>query len=126
MAARLWAGEEPSVAVRRRLFVVNDEPVALWDSYYPREVAEGTALAQHERIAGGAYGLIEEPGRSDRATAAALDRRLGVPDAHATRGRDASAAPGVPVVRILRTVYDSDGQAVEVPAIEVLRSRYRR
>jgi len=37
-----------------------------------------------------------------------------VPDAHATRGRDASAAPGVPAVRILRTVYDADGQAVEV------------
>ena len=53
-----WTRE---VVVRRRLFVVNDEPVALCDSYYPRETwRTGTALAEPERIAGGAYGLIED------------------------------------------------------------------
>jgi GntR family transcriptional regulator len=46
--------------VRQRLFVVNGEPVAFCDSYYPPDVAEGTPLAGPERIAAGADGLIED------------------------------------------------------------------
>jgi GntR family transcriptional regulator len=53
--------DETRVVVRRRLFVVNGEPVAFGDNYYPPDVAEGTPLAEPERIAGGAYGLIEDP-----------------------------------------------------------------
>ena len=100
--------------MRRRLFLVNDEPVALCDSYYPAEMAGGTALAEPDNIAGGAYGLIEDPegpiggGCSGRSTtwSAGCRRR--------TRSRSCSSASGVPVVRILRTVYDAGGAAVEV------------
>ena len=41
--------------------MVNKQPVALCDSYYPAEMADGTALAEPENVAGGAYGLIEDP-----------------------------------------------------------------
>jgi len=61
VVSRLGRDEDGEVVVRRRLFVVNDEPVALCDSYYPREVADGTALAQVHNVEGGAYGLIEDP-----------------------------------------------------------------
>src|SRR4051812_32992770 len=44
VAQRLGTGTEASVVVRRRLFVVNGEPVARCDSYYPAEMADGTAL----------------------------------------------------------------------------------
>src|SRR4051794_13990558 len=61
VAKRLGIAAGEPVVVRRRLFVVNDEPVARCDSFYPAEIADGTALAEPENIEGGAYGLIEDP-----------------------------------------------------------------
>jgi GntR family transcriptional regulator len=114
VALRLDVDEGSEIVVRRRLFVVNDEPVALCDSYYPPEIADGTALAEHENIAGGAYGLIEDLagpiGRRLQRSVDDLECRMPTPDeADALR-----LGLGVPVVRVLRTVYDSDGLPVEV------------
>jgi GntR family transcriptional regulator len=114
IASRLEAEDNVPVAVRRRLFVVNGEPVAFCDSYYPREVAEGTALAEPERIAGGAYGLIEDPagpiGRRLKRSVDDLMCRMPTPE----EVEGLQLGSGVPVIRTLRTVYDADGRAVEV------------
>jgi GntR family transcriptional regulator len=114
VALRLDVDEDARVLVRRRLFVVNDEPVALCDSYYPAGLAEGTRIAERERIAGGVYGLIEDPsGPIRRRLRRSVDDvvcRMPTPDEVAVL----QLAPGVPVVRTLRTVYDSDGATVEV------------
>jgi GntR family transcriptional regulator len=102
------------VVARRRLFVVDDVPVALCDSYYPAEVARGTALAEPERIRGGAYGLIENPdgpiGRRLQRSIDDLECRMPTEDELEALALEL----GVPVVRVLRTVYDSAGAAVEV------------
>jgi GntR family transcriptional regulator len=114
VAARLGSDQNPRVAVRRRLFVVDGEPVALCDSYYPRDVADGTALAEDERIAGGAYGLIEDPAGP---IARELQRSVDDLECRMPTRREVEElqlGPGVPVVRILRTVYDSNGDSVEV------------
>ena len=114
VAARLGSDQNRRVAVRRRLFVVNDEPVALCDSYYPRDVADGTALAEQERIVGGAYGLIEDPAGP---IARQLQRSIDDLECRMPTRCEVEALqldPGVPVVRVLRTVYDSNGDAVEV------------
>jgi GntR family transcriptional regulator len=114
VAVRLGVDEDAEVATRRRLFVVNEEPVALCDSYYPSEVARGTALAEPERIAGGAYGLIEDAAGPIART---LQRSIDDLECRMPTQReleDLQLGPGVPVVRVLRTVYDSDGVAVEV------------
>jgi GntR family transcriptional regulator len=114
VALRLDMDEESLVVVRRRLFVVNGEPVALCDSYYPGDVADGTALAEPERIHGGAYGLIEDPsgpiGRKLKRSIDDLVCRMPTPE----EVEALELAPGVPVVRILRTVFDTHGKAVEV------------
>lgn len=114
VAVRLDVEAAARVVVRRRLFLVNDEPVALCDSYYPSVVADGTALAEPERIPGGAYGLIEDE-------AGPIGRRLrrSVDDVECRMPTGAEVemlklASGVPVMRILRTVYDAQGVAVEV------------
>ena len=114
VALRLGVDQESRVVVRRRLFLVNGEPVALCDSYYPGELAHGTALAEPERIPGGAYGLIED---GEGPIARRLQRSIDdvecrMPTVSETEMLE--LAPGVPVVRILRTVYDSEGAAVEV------------
>jgi len=84
VAVRLGVEQDADVAARRRLFVVNDEPVALCDSYYPSEVARGTPLAEPERTDRQWRVRADRGcGGADRADAAALDRRSGVPDADA-------------------------------------------
>jgi len=114
VALRLDVDQGSDVVVRRRLFLVNDEPVALCDSYYPSEVAEGTALAEPGNIAGGAYGLIEDAagpiGRRLERSVDDLECRMPTPHEAAAL----QLGLGVPVVRVLRTVYDSDGVPVEV------------
>lgn len=114
VAVRLGVDQGSRVVVRRRLFLVNEEAVALCDSYYPGEVAEGTALADADRIPGGAYGLIEA---SDGPIGRRLQRSIDDVECRMPSVGELEAlklAPGVPVVRILRTVYDSEDGAVEV------------
>ena len=114
VGVRLGGGGDSRVAVRRRLFVVNDEPVALCDSYYPRDVAEGTAIPEPERIAGGVYGLIEDESGPIRRR---LQRSIDDVECRMPTQSELEAlqlGPGVPVLRILRTVYDSEGRPVEV------------
>jgi GntR family transcriptional regulator len=114
VALRFDLDGDARVVVRRRLFVVDGEPVALCDSYYPPDVAAGTALAEPERIAGGAYGLIEDPdgpiGRRLKRSVDDLVCRMPTPE----EVEGLRLGPGVPVVRTLRTVYDVEGRSVEV------------
>jgi GntR family transcriptional regulator len=114
VALRLAVEDGAPVIVRRRLFLVNDEPVAVCDSYYPLSIADGTVLAKPERVPGGAYDVIEDASgpiaRKLKRSVDDLVSRMPTPEE-----TDAlKLPPGVPVVRILRTVYDSQGEAVEV------------
>ena len=114
VASRLAVDRDAAVVVRRRLFVVGDVPVARCDSYYPSVLAAGTALAEPERIPGGAYGLIEDEdgpiGRRLQRSVDDLECRMPTP----SEVDELELASGVPVVRVLRTVFDSDGEPVEV------------
>ncbi|MGB6161196.1 MAG: GntR family transcriptional regulator [Pseudonocardiaceae bacterium] len=44
VAMRLDVEENAPLVLRRRLFLVEDQPVALCDSYYPADLAEGTVI----------------------------------------------------------------------------------
>ncbi|MFB9558665.1 UTRA domain-containing protein, partial [Streptomyces roseoviridis] len=59
-ALGLAQGEE--VVVRRRLILLDDDPVELSDSYYPAAIAAGTRLADPRKIPGGAVGLLADLG----------------------------------------------------------------
>jgi GntR family transcriptional regulator len=114
IAERLDLDEGALVVVRRRLFLVDGEPIALGDSYYPLALAEGTPLALPLRIVGGAHAVIEEPGGPIRRTIARfaedLVARLPTPEEIGIL----QLLPGSPVVRVLRTVYDSADEPLEV------------
>src|SRR3954451_15503845 len=101
IATRLGADRDSQIVVRRRLFLVNGEPVALCDSYYPRDLAAGTALSLPENVEGGAYRLIEdELGRELQRSVDELECRMPT----STEVETLALSPGVPVIRILRTV----------------------
>ncbi|MFF7308136.1 GntR family transcriptional regulator [Streptomyces sp. NPDC008137] len=102
------------VVVRRLLFLVDGQPMQLCDSYYERSLAEGTPLAEPKLIKGGANGFIENPdgpiGRRIVQFIEDLDIRMPYP--HEIEQLDIPA--GVPVAKVMRTAYDSAGNALEV------------
>ena len=114
IAQKLDVDEGAPVIVRRRVFLADNSPVALTDSYYPVGMAAGTALERAGRIKGGAHALIEdENGPIRRRIARSEDdlaARLPTPGESATL----KLAPGTPVFHVLRTVFDTEGQPVEV------------
>ncbi|MFJ6795822.1 GntR family transcriptional regulator [Streptomyces sp. NPDC091268] len=102
---------EGSPAVCRRLLIrIDDEPAELVTSYYPPEIARGTALAEPRRIRGGTPTLLTQLGFPPRRSVDRVSARV------ATQEQcRALRLPGdLPVLRTLRTVY-GDGEApVEV------------
>jgi len=100
--------------VRRLTFMLEGSPVALHDSYFPAVLAAGTAIEQSHLIRGGAHAVIEDlAGLIRRHIARSVDEisgRMPTPD----EARTLRMPPGVPVFRIMRTVFDDEGRPVEV------------
>lgn len=124
IAERLEVPPGTPVIARRRLFVVNGEPMQFCDGYYPTTIFRGTAVAEPRRIRGGVHAVIEDTDGPVRAKVTQfvedLNVRMPVP-----AESDALAIPeGVPVVRILRTAYDSHARALEVLDSLVPTDRY--
>lgn len=114
VSMRLNVDEGAPVVVRRRLFRLDGYPVAFCDSYYPAELAEGTAIAESENISGGVHALIEDPdGPIRRIVARSVDdlvARMPMPDEVA----GLELPPGMPVIRVVRTIYDIHDDPLEV------------
>ena len=111
---RLGIEDGSPVVVRRRVFLADGEPVALCDSYYPVDLADGTPIAKDRRIRGGVHALIEDPsGPIRRRIARSIDdlvSRMPTPQEAASL----RLPQGVPVTRVLRTVFDREDRPVEV------------
>jgi GntR family transcriptional regulator len=114
IAERLRVPANTIVIVRKRLFVVDGEPMQFCDGYYPADLFRGTAVAETRRIRGGVHGLIEDPEGPIRRRVTRfvedLDVRMPVPSESA----ELAIPEGVPVVRVFRTAYDSNEEVLEV------------
>lgn len=114
VAMRLDLNEGSPVVIRQRLFLIDGHAVALCDSYYPADMAEGTPIAESRRIKGGVHALIEDTsGPIKRRIARSVDElvaRMPTP----FESEMLALPSGVPVVRVLRTVYDTDDRPVEL------------
>jgi GntR family transcriptional regulator len=124
VAIRLELDAGAPVVARRRLFMVEGQPVAFCHSYYPAAWAEGTVIAQPQRIAGGVHKVIEDPhGPIRRYVARSVDDLVSrMPTLDEADGLRLS--PGVPVVRVLRTIYDTDDLPLEVQCTIAAADRY--
>ncbi|MFD3520455.1 GntR family transcriptional regulator [Streptomyces sp. NPDC058653] len=114
VAERLGVEPGAPVVARRLLFTVDDGPMHLVDCYYDSAIAAGTRLAEARLIKGGANAYLEDAsgpiGRRIVQFIEDLDIRMPYP--HEAEQLDIPA--GVPVARVLRTAYDSAGDALEV------------
>jgi GntR family transcriptional regulator len=114
VSMRLNLDEGAPVVQRRRLFKLDGHPVAFCDSYYPAELVEGTPITELENISGGVHALIEDPaGPIRRVVARSVDDLVArMPTAE--EAHRLALPPGIPVVRVIRTIYDTDDSALEV------------
>jgi GntR family transcriptional regulator len=114
VAGRLDVDSGTDVVVRRRLFLVDSQPVATCDSYYRADLAEGTAIVEPRKVKGGVHAAIEDPaGPIRRRVARSVDDLVARMPTHA-EAETLGLPPGVPVVRVLRTIYDTDDYPLEV------------
>ena len=114
VSIRLNIDEGAPVVVRHRLFRLDGEPVAVCDSYYPAAWAEGTAIAESENIDGGVHALIEDPtGPIRRVVSRSIDDLVARMPTRA-EADGLGLPPGMPVVRIIRTIYDTSDEPLEV------------
>lgn len=110
VARRLGLPEGEFVVLRSRLRSLDGEPFQLNDSYYPRDVAEGTEVMQPGSIQRGANQVLADCGF---AQARALDEiwvRMPRPD-EVSRLR---IPPGTPVAEHVITGFTAEGRAVRM------------
>jgi GntR family transcriptional regulator len=114
--------DEP--ALRRYRVIVDSEtgePYEIVVSYYRPSLATDTALAASTPIPGGAHAELERLGVRLRGDA--IDRVTAwMPTAHETR--TLRLPPNTPVLHILRTVFDTDGNTIEVEHSTYSADRY--
>lgn len=110
VADRLKLGDQDRVVVRSRRYLLDDRPVETAISYIPADLAEDTPISDPNPGPGGIYARLEEQGHILEKFTEEVSARMPTPE----EARALNLPPGVPVFRLVRTAYDTDGRAVEV------------
>jgi GntR family transcriptional regulator len=90
--------------------LLDGQPVEMAVSYLPARIARGTRVADPDSGPGGIYARLEELGHTLGEFVEEVSVRMPTPDER----RRLQLGPGVPVMIVLRTAYDTGGQPVEV------------
>jgi DNA-binding GntR family transcriptional regulator len=123
VAAALRLPPGASAVVRRRMMLLDGQPVELTDSWYPEEIAAGTALADPRKIKGGAVtllaglGYVVHEAREDIAFRGATVGEAG----------ELGLRAGTPVIVLSRTCLTAGGVPFEVSVmVMVAEGRHLR
>ncbi len=104
VAEKLDVAPGNSVVVRRSQYFIGDVPWQLINSYYPSDLAKGTALEQAGEIEAGSVGMLAELGYPQEGFVDEIGARM--PNA---REFDFFKPPsGTPVIVVNRTSYSAD------------------
>jgi DNA-binding GntR family transcriptional regulator len=120
-AALQQSPHEPAV-VRRRVVLLDGQPVELADSYYPAAIARGTRLAEQRKIPGGAPTLLASLGHDFRPPCEDIAARF----ATAAERELLNLTEPTPVLELTRTITNQDGVPVEVSVMTMLPGRRLR
>jgi GntR family transcriptional regulator len=98
------------VIVRSRRYSLDGTPVETATSYIPADIARETPIADPNPGPGGIYARLEELGHTLERFTEEVTARMPTE----AEVRLLALMPGVPVFRLIRTAYDTQGRAVEV------------
>ncbi|ETK31058.1 GntR family transcriptional regulator [Microbispora sp. ATCC PTA-5024] len=104
VAARLQLDEGTLVVVRSLLRLIDGRPWSIQESFYPMDIAEGTALMSPVDIP---YGTISEMARRGHVQAGYRDEVLSRMPTQ-TEAVQLSLGPGVPVLEMFRIAYSAE------------------
>jgi GntR family transcriptional regulator len=125
VASALGLPRDAPAVVRRRTMLLDGRPVELTDSWYPAEIAAGTALAASEKIRGGAVTLLDSLGYAVHEAREDITFRAAAPGEAAELGLPAAT----PVIVLSRTCLTAAGlpfeASVMVMVAEGRHLRYR-
>jgi GntR family transcriptional regulator len=109
------------VAARRRVLLMDDQPVQVAASWVPWDIAKGTPLEGSECEPEGSYPHLEAAGHQIVMLEEELSARMPTPEERSLL----LLPPGTPVLRMVRTALDADGRVVEVADTVNSGDRYR-
>jgi GntR family transcriptional regulator len=122
----LGLGEGGQAVLRKQILFLDEEPTELTRSYYPIELAEGTAMMERRKIKGGTPTLLAELGYPPRAFVDEVSSEIPTEDEVVAL----ELPKDMPVMLTFRVVYSDDERPIEVTlmakAAHKYRMRYRR
>ena len=110
IAALLGMDEGATVVERRRMIYLDGEATELTDTFYPVDIARGTALAATARIPGGAVTLLAALGHSGRRVSEEVSARM----PSAAERESLLLGSGDPVLQLTRVTLDAEGRPFQV------------
>lgn len=110
IADRLGVPAGSTVLVRSRRYLHSGMPMEIATSYIPWSIADGTQMTESNPGPGGIYARIEETGHRLGKFTEDVTARMPMPD----EAKALHLSAGTPVMRVLRTAYDTEGAPVEV------------
>ena len=111
VAARLRLDQDEKVVARVNHYFIDDEPLQTGITFIPWSMAGGTVLASQAKTGRGSiYERMAELGHTMTRVREEISARMPTPDETATL----AIPPGVPVIELLHTGLDQDGQPFEV------------
>lgn len=124
-----WAADElgipasTEVLVRGRRVFVDDHPVQTSVSYWPLWVVEGTKFMLPQVVFGAYhYHLEEEKGLVIGRFRERVSARMPMPDE--AKALSMASDAGIPLMRVIRTCFTEDGQAIETDEMLLAADRY--
>lgn len=110
LAGWLEVDEGSEVTVRRRVWYMDEVPMLFWDSFFPRDLAQGTPLDGRDRLPQGSYQALVDLGMRPVVFTEAVSSREPTDEER----RVLRLGEGVQVLEAHRASRDGTGRVVEV------------
>ncbi|MGQ0776793.1 MAG: GntR family transcriptional regulator [Pseudonocardiales bacterium] len=121
VADNLRLPDAGTAVVRKRVMLLDDDPVELADSYYPTELVQGTRIMDVAKVPRGARAVLSDLGYPPRRAHEVVYTRMPTPE----ESRALRLPGGTPVFQVVRTVLSDDDQPVEVDVMVLGGDRNR-
>ncbi|MFD5848183.1 GntR family transcriptional regulator [Streptomyces chartreusis] len=111
---------EPAL-LRKQILLLDDEPTELTCSYYPLDLADGTAMMDRRKIRGGTPTLLNELGYPPRAFVDEVSSEIPTEEEVVAL----ELPKDVPVMLTFRVVYSDEERPIEVSLLTKAAHKYR-
>ncbi|MFI1177842.1 GntR family transcriptional regulator [Streptomyces melanogenes] len=121
VAKALGLSENGQALLRKQVLFLDEEPAELTRSYYPLELAEGTAMMEQRKIRGGTPTLLNELGYPPRGLVDEVSSEIPTEDEVVAL----ELPKDMPVMLTFRIVYSDGERPIEVSLLVKAAHKYR-